>query len=123
LDHTPVVVTPVTVDKTLEKEDTEPPPVLPSSTGPVAPDGIHEPVDPDIIQGPRKRAPLRKILAIQRGTGTTLAQAPLLGTFLDLLSGHLAAMSSEILSDPCTVAEAQCSAAWPHWSNAMQEEV
>jgi hypothetical protein len=117
---------PVIEDKTLEPDvDDEP-----------APQEIREPVDPLIIEGPRKRAPSRKILAIQQGIGATLAQAfrsPAVpqsvfaamtnGIPSDQVSDALAAATADASGDPRTVAEAMRSPDWPKWQEAMAEEV
>jgi hypothetical protein len=117
---------PVVEDKTLEPgADDEP-----------APQEIRKPVEPLIIKGPRKRAPTRKILAIQQGVGATLAkafQSPAVpqsvftamtnGIPSDQVSDALAAATADASSDPRTVAEAMRSPDWPKWQEAMAKEV
>jgi hypothetical protein len=119
---------PVVEDKTLEPDaDNEP-----------APQEIHEPVDPLIVEGPRKRAPSRKTRAIQQGiaVGAKLAQVFQLlsiprtvfaamtdGIPSDQVSDALAAATADASGDPRTVAEAMRSPDWPKWQEAMAEEV
>jgi hypothetical protein len=117
---------PVVADKTLEPDTDDEP----------APQEIRKPVDPLIIEGPRKRAPSRKILAIQQGVGATLAkafQSPAVpqsvftaminGIPSDQVSDALAAATADASGNPRTVAEAMCSPDWPKWREAMAEEV
>ena len=85
-------------------------PVLP------VPEEIAEPIAPEEVTGKRSRKVTQKICDIIEGVGK--------GNFQTRhLTASLGQVTTEIESDPLSVAEAKCQPDWNKWLEAMNDEI
>ncbi|GBE88222.1 hypothetical protein SCP_1300360 [Sparassis crispa] len=113
--------------------DDAPPPVKcprhtpePERSPSLEPGEIHEPQDPHIIQGKRKRTPSAKLRDIASGraegalTEITIDQSE----ECEVLAYSVGSAASDALGfDPRSIAEAKHRPDWPKWQEAMHDEI
>jgi hypothetical protein len=80
---------------------------------------IHEPVDPNIVTGKRTHKPGHIVRAITDGEGT----ASFAKDLWEKAYAHAAQVEELDPYNPHTVAEAKHRPDWPHWLEAMLDEI